>query len=421
MALEQVFKSPATLAALRSAPLGKLLEDFCKSLLERGFSRSSVRKHSSNVCHLNEHLRHPRGRMRQTVTAGEIEEFFDKYATRCRNRGPLEGHLRCVRQSVNRFAEHLRQEGRFVVPATHAIYQPLLDAYLQWMRCYQHAAPGTLDLRAHCLTQFLRWLGPDAVPRRLASLSCEKVEQFILAYAADKGRAARRAMQSALRTFFRFALHEGYLRQPLDRAVPTLRTYKLATVPRGLSEQQAQDVLRSIARDTAVGRRDYAILQLLSTYGVRGGQVRVLCLEEIDWPREQILFKAAKHGKDIRVPMTLAVGEGLLDYLQNGRPACSCPEVFLTARAPYRAFPPRNSLSKLVRRRLRAAGIDLPSAGTYVFRHGFATRMLQEGHGLKAIADMLGHRHLNTTFAYTKVDFNALKQVALEWPQEVSP
>jgi integrase len=255
----------------------------------------------------------------------------------------------------------------------------------------------------------------------LASLSCEKVEQFILAYAADKGRAARRAMQSALRTFFRFALHEGYLRQPLDRAVPTLRTYKLATVPRGLSEQQAQDVLRSIARDTAVGRRDYAILQLLSTYGVRGGQVRVLCLEEIDWPREQILFKAAKHGKDIRVPMTLAVGEGLLDYLQNGRPACSCPEVFLTARAPYRAFPPRNSLSKLVRRRLRAAGIDLPSAGTYVFRHGFATRMLQEGHGLKAIADMLGHRHLNTTFAYTKVDFNALKQVALEWPQEVSP
>jgi integrase len=228
-------------------------------------------------------------------------------------------------------------------------------------------------------------------------------------------------MQSALRTFFRFALHEGYLRQPLDRAVPTLRTYKLATVPRGLSEQQAQDVLRSIARDTAVGRRDYAILQLLSTYGVRGGQVRTLRLEEIDWPREQILFKAAKHGKDIRVPMTLAVGEGLLDYLQNGRPACSCAEVFLTARAPYRPFPPRNSLSKLVRRRLRAAGIDLPSAGTYVFRHGFATRMLQEGHGLKAIADMLGHRHLNTTFAYTKVDFNALKQVALEWPQEVSP
>jgi len=359
--------------------------------------------------------------MRQTVTAGEIEEFFDEYAARCRNRGPSEGHLRRVRRSVKLFAEYLRQVRRFVAPATPAIYQPLLDAYLQWMRCYQHAASGTLDLRARSLTQFLRWLGPDAVPRRLANLSCEKAEQFILAYAADKGRAARRAMQSALRTFLRFALHEGYLRQSLDRAVPTLRTYKLATVPRGLSEQQAQDVLRGIARDTAVGRRDYAILQLLSTYGVRGVQVRTLRLEEIDWPREQIFFKAAKHGKDVWVPMTLEVGEGLLDYLQNGRPAYSCPEVFLTSRAPYHSLAHTNTLSSIVERRLRAAGIDLPSAGAYVFRHAFATRMLQKGHGLKAIADMLGHRDLSTTFIYTKVDFNALKQVALEWPQEVSP
>jgi integrase/recombinase XerD len=421
MTLEQVFKCPRTLVRLRSVPLGKLLEDFCKSLLDRGFSRQTTRLHVGNVWHLSEHLRRPRGRMRQTVTAGEIEGFFDEYSTRCRNRGSLEGHLRRVRQSVNRFAEHLRREGRFVAPVTLAIYQPLLDAYLQWMRCYQHAAPGTLDLRAHSLTQFLRWLGPDAVPHRLAGLSCEKVEQFVLSYASGKGRAVREAMQSALRTFFRFAWHEGYLRQPLDRAVPTLRTYRLATVPRGLTEQQAQDVLRGIARDTAVGRRDYAILQLLSTYGVRGGQVCLLRLEEVDWPQEQILFKAAKHGKDVRVPMTLEVGEALSDYLRNGRPACSCPEVFLTSRAPCRPFRPRGSLSTIVRRRLRAAGIDLPHTGAHVFRHAFATRMLQKGHGLKAIADMLGHRHLGTTFIYTKVDFNALQQVALEWPQEVSP
>jgi integrase/recombinase XerD len=63
-------------------------------------------------------------------------------------------------------------------------------------------------------------------------------------------------MQSALRTFFRFALHEGYLRQPLDRAVPTLRTCKLATVPRGLSEQQTEEVLRGVERNTEVGRRE---------------------------------------------------------------------------------------------------------------------------------------------------------------------
>jgi site-specific recombinase XerD len=74
----------------------------------------------------------------------------------------------------------------------------------------------------------------------------------------------------------------------------------------------------------------------------------------------------------------------------------------------------------MVERRIRAARIDVPSHGAHAFRHGFATRMVAEGHSIKAVADVLGHRHLATTFLYTKVDFNALKQVALEWPQEVS-
>ncbi|MFQ5923811.1 MAG: tyrosine-type recombinase/integrase, partial [Anaerolineales bacterium] len=68
-----------------------------------------------------------------------------------------------------------------------------------------------------------------------------------------------------------------------------------------------------------------------------------------------------------------------------------------------------------------AMGIDIPSKGSHAFRHGFATRMVAKGHSLKAIADVLGHRHLSTTFIYTKVDFHALKEVALEWPEEVMP
>ena len=420
MVLEQSFECPVTLASLQNAPLGMLLEGFGNSLLERGFSHSTVRRHLSNVAHLNEHLRHPRARMCRMVTAKEIQEVFEKYASGCRHRGPLEKHLSRVRHSVNRFAEYLRGEGRLVVRSARPIYQPLLDAYLQWMQRFQHAAAGTLEVRAKSLSHFLRWLGADATPRGLARLNAEKVEQFVLAYAAGHGRSARRTMQSALRTFFRFALHQRYLRQPLDRAVPTLRTYKLATVPRGLTAQQAQEVLRAVRRDTGVGRRNYAILQLLYTYGVRSGQVRALRLQDIDWTQDEIFFKASKHGKDVRLPLTVEVGESLLDYLRNARPACSYPEVFLTCRAPYRPLPQSSTLWTIVQRSICAAGIDLPRVGTHAFRHGFATRMLQQGHSLKAIADVLGHRHLSTTFIYTKVDFHALKQVALEWPQEVS-
>jgi site-specific recombinase XerD len=78
-------------------------------------------------------------------------------------------------------------------------------------------------------------------------------------------------------------------------------------------------------------------------------------------------------------------------------------------------------LSNRIAYHLRAANINIASPGTHLFRHGFATRMLAQGHSLKAIADVLGHRHLGSTFVYTKVDFQHLKQVALPWPAEASP
>jgi site-specific recombinase XerD len=167
-----------------------------------------------------------------------------------------------------------------------------------------------------------------------------------------------------------------------------------------------------------VGRRDYAILTMLHTYGVRGAQVRALQLNDIRWSHDQILFRATKGGKDSLLPLTPPVGESLLDYLQNARPCSAFPEVFLTCRAPHHPLLESSSLSEIIRRHIRAAGIEVPSKGAHAFRHAFATRMVAEGHSFKAVADVLGHRCLSTTFIYTKVDFNALSQVALEWPEE---
>ena len=148
--------------------------------------------------------------------------------------------------------------------------------------------------------------------------------------------------------------------------------------------------------------------------------MRALRLEDINWEQSQILFKALKHGKDSHLPLTAEVGESLLDYLQNSRPPYAYPHVFLSSRAPYHPLPHPNSLSAIVERCIRAAEIEIPCKGAHAFRHCFATRMLHEGHSLKEIADVLGHRHLGTTFIYTKVEFHALRQVALEWPEEVA-
>ncbi|MDP6502997.1 MAG: site-specific integrase [Planctomycetota bacterium] len=319
---------------------------------------------------------------------------------------------------MSRFRDYLESIGRFEPEKVRKPYDALLDGYLVWMRDYQHAAPGTLELRECSIRHFLEWLGEEATPDGLSGLTAEKVEEFFLSYAEGKGRSSRRSMQAALRTFLRSALYEDFIGQPLDGAVPILRTYKLASVPRGFSEEQAVRVMEAAPRDTAVGRRDYAILEMLYTYGVRGGQVRALCLKDVHWERNQILFRALKHGKNSLLPLTQSVGEALLEYLQKGRPKTGHREVFLTGRAPYRPLPNSNSLSAIVERRIRAAGIELASNGAHAFRHAFASRKLREGHSLKEIADVLGHRYLGTTFQYTKVDAPALEQVGLEWPEE---
>ncbi len=289
------------------------------------------------------------------------------------------------------------------------------------MRDYRHAAAETLETRRRGVGEFLAALGAKATVEGLSELDGGQVERFFLAYAETKGLAARRSMRAALRTFFRFCLHAGHIVRRLDHAVPALRAYRLSQPPRWLDPHDAQRVLDSINRESAVGRRDRAILQMLHSYGVRGGQVRALRLGDIRWAEERILFRAMKNGKDSLLPLTERVGASLLDYLRNARPPCGFPEVFPTCRAPWRPLTKANSLSGIVNRRLRAAGVESPSRGAHVFRHGFATRMVAEGHSLKEVADVLGHRRVSTTFHYTKVDLKVLGSVALDWPEGVGP
>ncbi len=419
MGLERVFESSRTLRDLRSEPLGMLLDGFCDWLLECGFTWSTVRKHLGNMLHLNMWLADCSWCWPGSLSRKEVEGFLEAYPSRCRNRGPLRGHLKAVGFSITRFVEFLRYRDLYDALPVTLVYQPLLDGYLAWMREHRHASEGTRDVRRHSVKRFLEALGEEATVEGVGHLRAERIESFFLDYADKVGPSARRSMQAALRTFLRFCFHEGYTGHNLDHAVPTLRTYKLARVPRGVTETQAQAVLESVDRTSDVGRRDYAILTLLHTYGIRGGQVRALRLDDIHWHRDQILFRAAKGGKDSLLPLISEVGESLLDYLRNGRPHSTFHEVFLTCRAPYRPMAGSGTLSAIVGSHIRTAGLDIENKGSHAFRHGFATRMVADGHPLKAVADVLGHRYLSTTFIYTKVDFNALSQVALEWPEEV--
>jgi integrase/recombinase XerD len=299
-----------------------------------------------------------------------------------------------------------------------ALYEPLLQSHLDWLRETRNAVPSTVRSRSRYVGRFLEWLGPDATVAGLQGLTAQRIEKYVLEQSQRNGSSGCSSMRTPLRMFLRFCYLKGYTQQPLDQAVPTVRHYQLAHAPRGLTDEQARRVLEGVDHSTPIGRRDYAILQMLYTYGVRAGQVRKLRLTDVDWQGNSIFFRAMKMGDDIQLPLTESVGESLLDYLQYGRPSSARPEVFLSVFPPFPPIMTPSGLTNIAARHIRAAGIE-GQWGTHCFRHCFATRLLASGHSLKAIADMIGHRLLASTFIYTKVDFNALREAALEWPEEV--
>lgn len=419
MILEDLFKEPSAMARFRTTPLGPEMDDFCEWLHCQGFRRNVMRRRIWQVSHFNQYLQKVGIKDCREVERSHGERFILKHLPRCRCGG--RGIFKHVDEprSVRSFLNYLSERGLLeVVAEAPPPYQALFEEYLDYLKRERNLAKQTLKTHRDNLMPFLEHLGADAIASRLYKLSAEQVQSFFLTSVEKKKvQTISKSLQSVLRTFFRFCQQQGYIRHDLSQAVPSIRTYKLASTPQGISDQDIHRILDHIDRKSPVGLRDFAIIQLLRTYGVRGGQVCALRLKDIQWSQNSIRFPALKGGKEVVEPLIPEIGESLLDYLRFGRPRAAWPEVFLTAQAPIRPIRNSDTMTAIVARRMRRAGLTELARGSRCFRHAFATRMLQHGQPLKVIADMLGHRDINTTFIYTKVDLKTLSSLPLDWPE----
>ena len=138
------------------------------------------------------------------------------------------------------------------------------------------------------------------------------------------------------------------------------------------------------------GRRNYAILLLIATYGLRSCEVRALRLDRIDWSHDEITIFAPKTGRSRRLPLTRPVGEAVLNYLREERPPSVHKEVFLSKRPPH--GPLRSKINRWLGQQLDKAGIETSRRGAHILRHSLAVHLLRNGETLKAIGDVLGHQ-----------------------------
>lgn len=422
MALEDLFRSDSAIKRYRLPPLGSEIDEFSEWLRRQGYCRAVLRFSIWKVSGFNQYLRRRGIKDCREVKNSHAERFIRNQLTDYRRGACSKQSQRQTASSVRHFLKYLsnRRDLSSASPENSQPDQGLLEGYLNYLKCNRNLAQSTIRGYQFYLSPFIDDLGPDAVLDHLSSLSPERVQSLLAKYERTGVRTVNRHMLSALRIFFRYCAQQGYIRHDLAQAIPRVRTYKLSGVPRAVSEEDAKKVLSRIDRTTPKGQRDFAIIQLLYTYGVRGCQVRALKLQDIEWRKGHIRFSGAKGGKEIVEPLTELVGESILQYVRHGRPKAPFPEVFLTTKAPIHPLSKPGVVTALVRQRMSQTEVSGPIRGSHAYRHAFATRMLTKGQSLKTIADMLGHLHINTTFIYTKVDLEMLKQLPLEWPKEVS-
>jgi len=286
-----------------------------------------------------------------------------------------------------------------------------LRAFTEYMRVEQGLSPTTIAGRDEQIRWFCASL-PSQV-RSFDAVTLAHVDAFLRAQ-AQRGwsRRSLHTLGGSLRSFFRYAASQRWCRSDLASGIELPRLYALEHVPRAPSVEEVGRLLKDTASsDDPVNIRDHAILSLLIYYGLRRGEVERLTLDDLDWVAETIHVTRPKQRRAQCYPMSVPVGEAILRYLRLARPRCSHRALFLTIQAPFRPLS-GPSITFMVRKRLTKQGVQLNWRGAHCLRHACASQLLDAGFTLKQIADHLGHRSMDTTRIYTKIDLHGLRQVA---------
>ncbi len=411
--LERYFVRPQTVDRILTSWIGSEIERYVVWLAERGYSSRCVLRRVPLLVAFGEFARAGGARTVEELPA-HVEAFVaERIAGRPDTRqggrqvakevrGPVEQMLAVV---VRRFVGSGRSRRRY----------PFADAlpdFFDYLTSERGLRPASLRNYRHHLVRFEAYLARIGIAR-LSELSPAILTAFVAERAGTGlGKATIRDGCGVLRVFLRYAHREGLVASDLSGVLDRAQFYRLSSIPRSITWEEVGGVLAGVDRRSPCGKRDWAILMLLVTYGLRGREVAALTLDDIDWKRERLRVPERKAGHSTAFPLSVSVGEALVDYLQHGRPQTEQRRVFFRAAAPVEPIGPA-AVSCRARHYLLKAGIEVPRPGSHTLRHTCVQRLVDADFALKTIGDFVGHRSARSTEIYAKVAVEPLRQVVL--------
>jgi integrase len=248
-----------------------------------------------------------------------------------------------------------------------------------------------------------------------ARLRPDDIRQFLARRLTEHQSASNASHHAAaLRSYLRYRATCGDQVGKLAAVIANPVHWRLATLPRALKVEEADQLLNAAASARKMPKRAYAIVRLALDLGLRSGEIAHLNLNDIDWQAGTLMLRGTKSLRQDVIPLPAETGKALADYLQHERPAIRHPVVFVRQVAG-RSLPITSwAIQKVIKRSCHRIG--LPDASAHALRHTVACRLVERGCSLKEVADVLRHRSLNSTLIYAKLDTPKLAAVALPWP-----
>jgi integrase/recombinase XerD len=385
---------------------GRVMEDFADWLVQQRYTRLHMRDLLKVARKVDAYLRRKGIQRIEDITSPAL----DRYWRTLRRRAPWEaGAIRVL----ERF---LRMRGLLSsCPVTTPSALQVAE-YAEYLCEVRGLKPTTINEQVRVAQQFLAYVDFDKATYRLAAIGTGDIEGFVRQLSTSLSRGTLRARVIVLRNFLRFLAATGRVSPDLADQIDSPRVYKLEKLPRTLHWKTVQGLLRSIPKTTAKGRRDYTMLFLTATYGLRSCEVVSLTLDDVDWRTGVIRIGQTKTRSELSLPLTDQAAKVLIAYLREVPRPAGDRNLFFKVRAPIRPLR-REALRDAFDKWAKRSGLEIPFHGPHCIRHSYAVHLLGQGFSLKTIGDLLGHRRPESTAGYLRLATHQLREVGLPVPR----
>ena len=397
---------------LIAAPFYKERMSFLMDCKSKGFKRQTLQLYAQYQLHLIEYLDLKNFRI---VTNEEISNAAKKW----QNLEDKGSHKKKGTKSNYSFFIYfanmwLKELHMLPESGSPSISDIRINEYLNHLayRRYSHAY---IKGRRYILTYFYKIIEKE---NQEHPLTLEDIDKYIEYYTINKvQRNTLKEYLCCIRVYLRYAVEKGWCITDLDKALITPKVYSEENLPSFLPWNKVQKLLQTVKEQTGKSAsRDYAIFMLLAMYGLRCSEVANLKISDIDWRKEQVYIKRAKNCRPQVLPLLHNVGEAIIAYLKQGRPNdIGSDNLFFCTPAPIRPIS-CTAIASVVYRYLKSSEMDVRHKGPHCLRHSHATFLINEGQTLKDVGDLLGHKSMEATRIYAKVDLNSLRDVSnINW------